>query len=309
MHRTCGPRSAALLGGTISLLILAVTVVGRAATEPATTQPAVRPSSTSPHWRLDRCNVCHTGNGAPAAIPRSQIDALCLQCHDGHVARAERHPIGRSFDAPNVVKPQGWPTVDGRLGCVTCHDIVRACLHAGQRPTQNLGFVRGYDANAPLQQCANCHETAAFHKYNPHKMVTADGQVREASCRFCHTRAMPHGDVTRTGASALRADRITLCISCHHTHVDYFDPGHIGATVPPAMKAYMARRDGAAAPVRFPLGQHDRVVCSTCHNPHEAGVFAPQSPLSFGARRLDDKHVRLEFRGLGKDVCLGCHQK
>jgi hypothetical protein len=48
------------------------------------------------------------------------------------------------------------------------------------------------------------------------------------------------------------------------------------------------------------------VVCTTCHNPHQAGVFPPDSVLSFRAMKLTGKNsVASPVRG--QVWCRHCH--
>jgi predicted CXXCH cytochrome family protein len=303
-----------MIGGAIVLPLVTLAWAMNADRQaPATTQPArqesaTRPSIASPHWSEAGCVACHRFTGdRPNSIPRERIDALCLRCHNGRLARAERHPIGRTFDVPNLSKPPDWPTVDGRLGCVTCHEIITACRHPA-RPVRNAAFVRGFNPDAPLRFCAHCHEARAYHRYDPHRMLDDDGKTIEGACLTCHTRAMARDVKTRTGHAALRSDGITLCVGCHNRHVDWFEPGHIGAMLNEKVKAQLARRATAIGD-RLPTEAPGRVVCATCHNPHQAGVFPPDSVLAHGGQRVDVAHRAPALRGLGKELCLACHNQ
>jgi hypothetical protein len=157
-------------------------------------------------------------------------------------------------------------------------------------------------------------------------MLDDAGQVNLRNCLLCHRET---SDVlqrkSRTGEPDLQADPISLCVRCHTRHVDYFQPGHIGRVVPAEMKAYMLT-NGTVAPAsrqrstgetpvpqtqpqRYPLGPGDRLVCSTCHNPHQVGLFPPDSPLGLGGMKVHEPNRSPEMRGLGKESCRGCHNK
>ena len=46
--------------------------------------------------------------------------------------------------------------------------------------------------------------------------------------------------------------------------------------------------------LRLPLGSGNKIVCSTCHNPHQAGVFPAGSDLAIGhARGKQFQHFEL----------------
>lgn len=302
-------------------------VVTPGAPAPQRQQPAPMPPPqpggyvANPHWTTAGCATCHAGATGPIAADR--VDNLCLSCHDGVKARRDAHPIGRSFENDQVRRPDGWPLEDGKLGCATCHKIVSACNRAAQRPRDNPAFLRGFRPGKLRAFCAECHlDLGDQQRYNPHVMLNADGSSIHRSCRFCHHAELTDRTrLTRAGDPQLRADPVSLCLSCHSQHIDYFEPGHIGHAVTPDIKAHMiasdnrfaATRDTNSAmqhPAALPLGDGDRLVCSTCHNPHQVGVFPSESVLAIGAQSPDDPNARAPaFRGFGKELCFACHEK
>jgi hypothetical protein len=264
-------------------------------------------------------------------IGPEEVDHICLKCHDGRAARAERHPVGRSVQHAGIELPEGWPAPRGRLACLTCHDV---SLTAGHLPAARIiaptNFLRGRNDPDPLAFCAQCHVANAQQaRYNPHRMITADGNNQTPACLFCHTRSFKAVELQRrSGAAALKANEITMCIGCHPQHIDFFEPGHIGTRVTPAVRENMTDAALKAGPdsgarTRLPLASERIIVCSTCHNPHEAGVFAPQSTLSLGAMRRQDwpttqpgiEEKRETARAtpvplrLGAHTCGECHAK
>jgi hypothetical protein len=233
----------------------------------------------------------------------NKTDEVCLKCHDGRQAKAELHPIGQTFENEQVEAPEGWPLLDGRLACVTCHNVRRACDHVGRRPDGNTSFVRGWQSNNILAFCARCHVRSESHtRHNPHRMLTPTGEVEERACLLCH-RSLPDsaGKMNRTGRPDLRTHEFSLCLNCHSRHVDYFEPGHIGASVSSEMQATLKGR--------LHLSEYGSILCSTCHNPHQAGLFSEHSELARGAMIHDGKVRPLRFRGLDKELCLACHAK
>lgn len=301
--------------------------------EVAATRPAVMQETwpaPNPHRPDAACSHCHRMNGdEPLPIPGQQVDTVCLHCHDGRQAPRERHPVGRTFVSPQVTQPQGWPAVDNRLGCLTCHDVYRSAHPQGQPRVNNPDFLRGEPGAPLLSFCGQCHvQDAGYDRYNPHVMLTDDGSRGDAACLFCHTRTFePASLMQRSGTPALRGGPLLLCAGCHHEHPDYFSPGHIGHRVGRGRLAYMAAAEKAAPgapvsddavaraladnvrPTRLPLGPGDTIVCSTCHNPHPHGAFPPGSMLGAGGQVTGDASSRLPFRGLNKDLCRACHDQ
>jgi predicted CXXCH cytochrome family protein len=328
-----------LLGLGAALVLCGITTAQPAATSSAPgpavgTRPAgnqaprrVEPA-IDPHWSKSRCGDCHQMvEGKAQPIQPGQVDRLCLSCHDGRRAIREVHPVDRPATGQQVLHPEGWPLVNGRLTCRTCHEFKRSHCRGGPRPADNPAFLRDYQGGPVLGFCRNCHAaTEQEVRYNPHRMLDSAGKPMLKACQFCHDSPdMPVNAMVRTGRPRLRTPQPALCLSCHFQHVDYFEPGHIGIEVPPRIRAYMLAAERVPPgqtptpeqiqrfmnsdelPTRLPLQDGKRVVCSTCHNPHEKGVFPAGSPLALGAIHPGAERLRHRLRGLGKELCRGCH--
>jgi hypothetical protein len=266
--------------------------------EPTKPKTSTEMVAVGPHWSSDTCGLCHAETEHPEPISSARTDEICLGCHDGEQAPAERHPMGRTFAVEQVVAPAGWPLVDGRLGCLTCHDARLACdqrTPAIQR--FNPDMLRDYEGSL-VTWCAECHvQTTEHHKYNPHVMTTADGRVDRSVCLHCHeVDFSDRTETTRTGNARLRSSADLICLGCHTRHVDYFEPGHLGLIQPVRMRS-----------TPLPLGPQHQIACYTCHNPHAEGVFPSDSVLGRGGIRTDAEDKGLRLRGFGKDICHACH--
>lgn len=288
-------------------------------TRPVRSSPTTRPvtHAVNPHWSVTGCMYCHQGAvDQIKPIPRAEIDALCLKCHNGRQAAQEKHPVGRAFSGTQIIRPADWPAPGDKLGCITCHDISQGCHQNAQRPLDNPEFLRGPHSQNLSTFCGTCHVNDEQHqRYNPHLMLDADRTHKEQACQYCHqTDFAEHDLVNRTRKPVLKKDEITLCLGCHAQHIDWFDPGHIGARVTPEIRAYMLAVEKKpfsenAEPTYLPLAAGNTITCSTCHNPHQQGVFPSDSVLSLGAFTGDQHQAQLPLRRLGKEVCLGCHGK
>lgn len=316
---------AVLIGG---LLLAALTAIGF--DQPGSAlAPITSPSSdqtppadqvrkvVNPHWTSAGCVECHPGGEERVQpVPPETVDALCMKCHDGQLAKMESHPVGRYFSSEQVVLPDGWPAPDERLGCLTCHEVLAACDKNKTRAPYNPAFLRGPDVFDPITFCGKCHVETLHERYNPHVMLSDTGSVAEAACRFCHTADLDTSSQTRSKSAALHTEELTMCMGCHPQHIDYFEPGHVGAVLPPEMKAQWARATGLGPTIQgealsglLPLGAGDRVLCSTCHNPHQRGVFANERVLSAGAIRPNRTAGLVALRLGGKELCVACHKK
>lgn len=257
---------------------------------PSPTAPALRSHSDNPHWRADGCLACHTG-ASPQAISVAAATTLCVACHDGTRAHAEAHPIGWPAAGLRTRAPRDWPLDDGRIACLTCHDIRRHCDTTAVRPAANPALVRGHDPADALASCAACHLPEP-QRENPHRTTDA--------CRWCHQPVPQAADGRRRGDPQLRAQPTQLCLNCHTMHADPAPGGHLGRFLSDARQATLERRGQAH---RLPLAD-GRIHCATCHTPHPPGCFPHDSALGARARGPGSEHdLRVDLVTL----CTACH--
>ncbi len=285
----------------------------------------------NPHWKSDRCTACHKQRGgALAPIAPGEVDTLCVSCHDGIGAPADPHPIGRPAQTEAVKVPEGWPTHDGQITCLTCHDLSTHCRKGARRPPGEFALLlRAYNPQRRLEYCATCHQGDVGQRFSPHRQRDASGRVREDACLFCHTKRpdIPP-DGRRRFQPHLRNDTSDLCLNCHSKHWDLSPKGHVDRPVTPKIREWMlmcelSREVDASPeqlarlasqpsrrPARLPLGNrdgHEIVTCYSCHNPHYAGLFPPGSEL--GARATVPEDRKAALRANWVDLCSHCHHR
>ncbi len=283
---------------------------GASAAEPAGQRAA---SAAGPHWDPTQCSACHTMRDHVAQpIAPEQVDALCLRCHDGRQAKREPHPVGWPAESDSTTLPAGWPTVGGRLGCLTCHNVRMHCDRRARRPLDNPMFLREYDPQQPAAFCTKCH-TASQWRISPHQPPeSASGTQR--TCAFCHRD--PDIDAShamrRTGRADLLVEGSALCLRCHARHWDVSPQGHVDRPVPQAWQQRLRKLDAEALGLDAPPAVSQRIpladgkaTCYSCHNPHPTGTFPQGSPLALRAAEPRDAKVRLRADRL--ELCLMCH--
>lgn len=287
-----------------------------------------REKAPNPHWQPDACATCHTlDKGKKLPITPENADELCLKCHDGRKAAMEFHPVGRPLDPEKYARPANWPLVDNRLACLTCHNMKVGCDQNLSASSANRMMLRDYRSgpNASQPFCQNCHKAATYQKLNPHIMLLPDSdQIVEDKCLFCHEKVLDRKAMARTSKPSLKTDQLSLCRDCHQQHKDAMIHSHVGLKLSENMLAYMHVREvtglksnigeqtvaqakvAGHKPIRMVPGPAGEIACTTCHNPHEQGVFPKDSPLAFRAMRLVD-NTRLVSPVHGQTWCRHCH--
>ena len=274
-----------------SLLIFCLCWSGNnAADAAARTVEKSHPSCASCH-RMEAEKITE-GDPFPRGIDPSSV---CLDCHhytDNH------HPVnfapGEDFQGQDKER---FPLFDGEIRCLTCHQV-----HGGEGLAGKPRLLRGGPYTGRNDICFLCHEKDRNKKINPHRMIDDNGEIRdingEPACLICHAEVP---DQSKDSSSVtFKADVAFLCWRCHPPMTnDSFFNGHF-LVKPKKRTLDFMRRVQTEDGVSFPLLNRDRITCSTCHNPHQAGVIA-DGPAQAGA---DERH---RLRMPEGSVCAGCH--
>ncbi len=241
-----------------------------------------------------KCDDCHTSEQASAEDTRGN----CYKCHFKYFSN--HHPVDFQ-PTPQDASSAGFntfPLIDGSLLCQSCH-----LIHETEHPGDNPNLLRGGPYSDRRDPCFICHYKEQYADIYVHRMLDSGQNVVEVNgkpiCLFCH-REKPNPLVDRTKDVTFKADVGFLCWRCHPPmpQAQFFGAHFL---VEPTlqtlkyMKSYEKKNN-----VIFPIVPHNRITCSTCHNPHQKGVIKHE-PATKGA----DEKSRLRLRR--PEICLGCH--
>jgi hypothetical protein len=221
--------------------------------------------------------------------------------------------------------PPGFPLEQGKLTCLSCHDVVQGCRADQETTTSNHNFLRGGQLSDPLMFCFLCHVPQSYRPFNPHDQL-ADGKPKADTCIWCHT-GVPDASAKpqEGGSAALRTTGAGVCRNCHTVAPEHPVRAHMGATPPAEMIWYMSAyemkskmrlpfarlleyaRTSRRVPRSIPLDEVGRITCYSCHNPHEKDLLPGSHPSAVGAEPKQAANHRVRTRQ-GK-VCVVCHQK
>jgi predicted CXXCH cytochrome family protein len=267
-------------------------------------QEVQRSRSVNPHANPLLCISCHEQGGSDGAsrplLAEGDINSLCNRCHHSEFARAEIHPVG-IVPSERINIPPQLVLKDGKVTCETCHQSALQGCRDRTIPmgAENRAFLRepGLSRTA---FCTLCHVRELYQRLNPHKQRNDDGTVREKTCLFCHA--------VRPDITVLGPENVTLkvnnpnefCTGCHSGFQERHPSGgnHLVQPSPVILEALESsvQRIG----VELPLSE-GKIVCTTCHNPHDEGVIV--IPAAAAGTRGRHKLRLLP----GRSQCMGCH--
>lgn len=150
---------------------------------------------------------------------------------------------------------------------------------------------------------------------NPHEQINDEGEVLWGTCTICHTEVPDIKKQTPLKDLPMRYSEDGLSAICQRCHQTPKHPGAEGVgvsmsgftapdhlTVPSSGVALNMRMIVKDIQTILPLDpKNGKIICSTCHNPHERGLLAGRA--DYGA----DHSFRLRSAGL--DICQYCHRK
>jgi len=255
----------------------------------------------NPHWTGKHCIECHTTE--KGGVPKFEGDniKLCNRCHQSEFARTDIHPVAVELtDAMKKKIPSGWPLQEGKVTCLTCHDVIIQMIENAPLKIMNPLFLRGVPYESINDFCFSCHQRENYQKTNPHTQLDEAGNIIEGRCLLCHQSPPDPWQAQSIADVTFKSKRAVLCVSCHgdKQNVHPARADHL-VTMTDAMKETFHTQLTSRG-VYLPL-YNDGIFCGTCHNPHQKGVIQRKEAVAGAGERYF-----LRLNG-GKELCLVCH--
>lgn len=260
--------------------------------------------STNIHYAGKYCSECHESSpkrGGDSSLKYSgDFHQLC-KCH-GYKPGTYIHPVDIiPSDEKKSVIPEELPLKDGKLSCLTCHDIYLQCEGNTDSRFTNKRFLRGAPFKKRTDLCFRCHDDTKYNKHNPHKnQLDADGEIDVKQCLYCH---VIKPDELRESFDDVKlvGGLLEVCQRCHMKSVNHpANANHI--VVPSPGLLSKIKTTEKQFNIVLPLDYNGRIFCGTCHNPHQRGVIPSENVGSSGAIEMYGQ------RFLGK-MCIACHER
>lgn len=180
-----------------------------------------------------------------------------------------------------------------------------------------------------IDLCFKCHDKkSSFRICDPHTQLDKEGNIIREKCIYCH-REKPDEKSANFSVHPKeiifnRAPDI-LCMGCHS--MQYYVAHPMGADhlrKPSFNMLSMMKETEDEFNIVLPLSYDGRIMCATCHNPHQRGVIPEEREAAGGASeisrvrlpgpaemaagiKLENKYMT-RVSGFASRICLACHR-
>ena len=196
------------------------------------------------------------------------------------------HPV-KLVPSDNIRVPDDFELNDeGQIDCVTCHgieDIEEIPLDEVNKNDEK--FFRGGPYEKLTDFCFQCHRKKDSERPNIHMLRDSRGELKKEQCLFCH-REKPDEKEDGFDDVEFRIEPEDLCYGCHLEAPHLNAANHIRK--PDEKMRRRIREAEEKHGVILPLDAQGRIMCATCHSPHQAGVIDRNKPAG---RQVEDANL------------------
>ncbi len=254
--------------------------------------------TTNIHFTGKYCTECHMEipeKGQDISLKfDGDFNKLC-RCHSTS-PESYLHPVDIKLSKEKRERvPEDLPLPDGKITCITCHDLAKQCQKSLVKETS----LRGAPYPKRTDFCYKCHNDKKYAMLDPHNQLDGEGDIVEEKCLYCHLNK-PDENHERFEDLKLIGNLAVLCQRCHMIKGNH--SGNKNHLIKPSEKGLKRINElKEKFDVIIPLDEEGKMTCVSCHNPHERGVIPAERPGAKGADEL------FKHRVPGK-MCIECHQ-
>lgn len=188
------------------------------------------------------------------------------------------HHLVKVKPSDQITLPEQFPLNDqGQIDCQTCHgleDIENTPIE--EVDTDADDFFREGPYRKLVDFCQRCHTDEQYRPPNIHQLLDSDGNYDEKACEYCHQQAPDPEKPAAEQEINLRLPPEVICLGCHLKTPHLNALNHL--VEPDEEMLRRIERSEQELGIILPLDAQGRVMCPTCHNPHQPGVIDERKP-------------------------------
>ena len=172
-----------------------------------------------------------------------------------------------------------------QIDCQTCHGIKDMEDQDFEKiDKQDDDFFREGPYETMTDFCYRCHDTKQYQRDNIHKMLDADGEIIKNTCLYCHEETLGPEEDNKPEELKLRLPPQNICYGCH-LYTPHFNALSHQQKPDEDMNKRISRYEQDHK-IILPLSDDGKVMCITCHSPHQIDVISRQKPAG---KQVDNK--------------------
>ncbi|MBI5206214.1 MAG: hypothetical protein HY934_00305 [Candidatus Firestonebacteria bacterium] len=271
---------------------------------------AERSKRINPHWIGTFCLSCHENKSDNNKETRElgfkferDYNKICNWCHETKEARQNIHPVNMvPQKRVNLRITREFPLQEGRLTCVSCHDVRKQEKYDKEQKKLDPNFLIGGPYKDKNEMCFRCHIQKKFSEINAHDQITDEGEIKNENCIYCHTSRPDREVEGLENIDPTIEDLSYLCTRCHE-NINH--PAKRKHLVKMSKEKYRRKLHYESLNnVFYPLDARNYIFCGTCHSVHESGIVK-----STKASKGSDMSQRVRLPLTKGELCLVCHDK
>jgi hypothetical protein len=188
------------------------------------------------------------------------------------------HHLIKIKPSVNISIPESFPlNKKQQIDCQTCHGIKDMEENNFKKiDKQAKDFFRQGPYKRLSDFCYRCHDTKPYQRDNIHKMLDDNGKIIKNTCLYCHQKALdPEKDI-RPDELKLRLPAQNICYGCH-LYTPHFNA--LNHQKKPDKEMQKRIKESAQKhKIILPLSDDGKIMCVTCHNPHQIDVINQRKP-------------------------------
>lgn len=224
---------------------------------------------------------CSYGSGLTLLL----LSLMSLMSSAGEVIAQEKkielppmHHLVNVKPPKDMKVPDKLPLDDeGKIDCKTCHgikDIDKTAIDKVDREADD--FHRGGPYKKLTDFCYLCHDKKDYQRPNIHNLLDDKGKYDKKDCEYCHRKVPDPKKEIKCDELELRLPPEKLCWGCH-LKAPHFNALIHQAEPDKEMRQRIEKSENKYK-VILPLDGDDKIMCVTCHSPHEQGLIEKDKP-------------------------------
>jgi len=174
----------------------------------------------------------------------------------------------------NMKPPNEFELEEGKiLQCNSCHGIKNIMDTPVDKLDKNdANFLRGGPYKKLTDFCYQCHQKKDHTRNNIHILLDKQGKIIKEKCLYCHEQELKTDQAKSLSEIKLRQAVETICYACHlkTPHLNVIE--HLVELKDKKLQQW--KLTTKKQNIYMPLTDTGKIMCITCHNPHQQGLLA-----------------------------------